>query len=289
MKSFIPLLFFITCVSCERYKFDVSASLIRDESYCRNIQINVDKDSLVVLQWNLGHFSNGKLTESEINHDEISEVIVNFRKVFESYSADLISLNEYSDIMGDYGGKEYITRDILFYDYDYAYLGIQKNYSCNSLISSFQLQNVRYNSFLCNESAQITHTSLIKADDYYYISSLFHWHGKKINLISTHLAFDENNQLVAKAQIEELVDRYKDCEYVILCGDWNSPSEFYDIFINNGYQLANCDQYGQIITYPFLSRCLDNIIVKGIQINNVKTINTDLSDHYPIICTIKLN
>ena len=93
MKSFIPLLFFITCVSCESYKFDVSASLIRDESYCRNIQINVDKDSLVVLQWNLGHFSNGKLTESEINHDEISEVIVNFRKVFESYSADLISLN----------------------------------------------------------------------------------------------------------------------------------------------------------------------------------------------------
>lgn len=288
MRLYILFFIFVLCVSCEKHKYNTVTSLIRDESYCSH-QINVNKDNIVVFQWNLGHFSNGKLPESVINQDDINETVVNYRTVLESYSPDLISLNEYSDIMGDYSDKKYITRDVLFYDYNYAYIGVQNNYSCNSLISAIHLKNIRYNSFTCNKTAQITHTSLIKANDYYYISSLFYWKGKKINLISTHLAFDENNPLIAQAQIEELIDKYKDCEYVILCGDWNSPSEFYDIFKNNGYQLSNFDQYGQFITYPSLSRYLDNIIVKGVHINNVEVIETDLSDHYPIICTIQLN
>lgn len=248
---------------------------------------NIDKDSLVVFQWNIGHFSHGGLPFSNISQDDIQEAIINYNNILEQYAPDIISINEYSNILGEYQDIKFISRDILFHSYKFAYLFPQNNYSCNSVFSRYPLMDVRNNSFSCNKDTQITHTSAIKADDYYYISSFIIWNGKLISFISTHLAFDDNNEEIAKAQIRELVDKFSECDYVIMCGDWNCSQDSFDIFKDNDYQLANCDQYGNIITYPALSKCLDNIIVKGLSVHNIKVIKTDLSDHYPIMCTIK--
>ena len=83
----------------------------------------------------------------------------------------------------------------------------------------------------------------------------------------------------------ELIDKFKDCDKVIMIGDWNCLDfSNLDLFTENGFSLANNDSSVPTITSN--TRSLDNIIYKGVQIENFKVHNTYLSDHYAISCNI---
>ena len=88
---------------------------------------------------------------------------------------------------------------------------------------------------------------------------------------------------MCQEEISELINKYKDCDRVIMCGDWNTTD--FSQFRKAGYSLAN---NGTLFTYPYKSYPLDNIIVKGLRISDVKMIKTDLSDHYPLVCTVSV-
>ena len=68
-----------------------------------------------------------------------------------------------------------------------------------------------------------------------------------------------------------------------MCGDWNT--ETYSSLKNAGYIFAND---GSLKTFPSKGYALDNIVVKGLEISDVRMIKTDLSDHYPLVCRISL-
>lgn len=286
-KIIWPLFFLSIAISCQKVVKN-SIDLLRNESYDCLYPSHIEKDVLTIMHWNIGHFSNGSSPYSTIEDKDLKIKVNQYRKLFDNCLPDFISLNEYSDIIGTHNGEEYFTRDVIFSQYPYAYIGIQNNYSCNAMISHFPLSQVRYNIFNCNTEAQISHTSIIRSEEYYYLSSTFQWKDKIINFISTHLAFDNNNPEIVKAQIKEVISKFDSCYYVIICGDWNTSPESYRLFEDNGYQLLNCGKFGQHITFPSSSMYLDNILTKGISILDISIIETDLSDHYPIMCKIRL-
>jgi endonuclease/exonuclease/phosphatase family metal-dependent hydrolase len=247
-------------------------------------------DSLIITQWNIGHFSGGSNPNSTIKPDNFSQAIQNYKDLFDRTNSDICSINEYSvDIGCDSQGYRYKAHETLFANFENFYIGNQRNYSCNAIFSHLALDNVQLVEYMCNMTAKITHTNLISATDYYFIESTIHVNGIEIKLVSTHLAFDQNNTEIALYQIEELIDRYRNDDYVILCGDWNiSNVSVFDPFLAADYQLANHGKFGDFITYGNNS-ILDNVIVKGLTISEVELVNSQLSDHKPLVVTLKLD
>ena len=77
--------------------------------------------------------------------------------------------------------------------------------------------------------------------------------------------------------------------YVIIGGDFNtSDDEFYDVFEEAEYKVANHGYFGTIKTHG--NDSIDNIIVKGFSFYNVESSADDkcTSDHNPIVADIHL-
>jgi len=281
-KSSIVVLWFLllgSAVACENEKDDINEE---SEPICNTVY-----NSFVVAQWNIGHFSGGASPNSTIDGVSYEKKLKAFRSVIDGISANLFSVNEFSEVFGtDSKGTPQKTLDVLFSDYSYRFVGHQTRYSCNALFSMQELNNVTESQYDCNQTAQIIKANHIRATDYYYIESVIKIKGCPVKLVTTHLAFDYGNEVIAKSQILEIIERYKDDSLVILCGDWNIMDvNNFDYFKAAGYQLANHGVYGDYMTFSG-GEVLDNIIVKGLNIQNVKMIETSLSDHKPLVVTL---
>ena len=290
IRVWIILYYLLIICSCTKDDSLYYYELIKNESFEKECIIEplLDTDSLIVLHWNIGHFSKGLVTNSLVAGEDMDSIIVEYHSIFEKLSPDIVSINEYSQVL--YADRDTIlfSRDILFNDYNYAYIGLQNTYSCNALFLDFPLLGVRYNKFNCNESLVLSLPSYIQAEDYYYISSRFTWEDKTINIVSTHLAYSPDNPKVVVNQIRELLKFFESEDYVIMCGDWNGAPDVYKLFEKKGYELLNCGDNGRYVTHPLSSKYLDNIVVKGLAMSNVNVLETNLSDHYPISCTVRL-
>ena len=124
-----------------------------------------------------------------------------------------------------------------------------------------------------------------------YLSYTIDLSGFSVKVIETHLKTrkfkNERNR-----QMEELIKTFQDQSHVIICGDFNvADVSEYDIFKSAGYVLANHGSSGDLITYPSKDggHPFDNIICKGFEISNVQVIETNLSDHYVIICDMVMS
>lgn len=237
--------------------------------------------------YNIGHFSGGVEKNSTITASDYVAKLAGYKAAIHSINPDVLGIAEYSRIFGKNLENENVeTRKVLLADF-MGFEGAQANYSCNALFFKTIVDKVKSKDYICNQTAVITHTNLIKATDYYYIDSDLYMHGERIKLVTTHLAFDNNNPAVCSDQIDELISLYADYEKVIFLGDWNVANfSQFDAFINAGYNLAND---GTFITYPAGNRALDNIIAKGVTISNPGIIQTTgLSDHLPFYCDINI-
>lgn len=252
------------------------------------ISPSIEKDTLRVLQWNIGHFSLGKTYKSTISDSIFKVRAQSFKDFFSLVDADFISLNEYSFyFINTASHPKCCTDTLILSEYPNKVLGNNgknRRYSFNAIFSKYELADSRSIEYQCNQSTVITHTDKIKASDYYYIQSRIRWHDKDVIFISTHLAFDNNNNDVVNNQIGELIKVTNHDEFVIICGDFNS-AEGYSIFSDHGFETAN---HGDKETYPSANptQALDNIVVKGLHIHNVQVIPSFVSDHFPIICDI---
>lgn len=275
----------ISLLSCSQIPFDPDSP--------KDLTITSDgllpKDSVVIMQWNIGHFSHGRFPTSIVTDIDYYDKVREYRQLLDIVSADIISLCEYSVLFSNTTSHPRCYADtLLFYNYPNKFIGndgIARNYSLNALMSKRELflpASIDYNT---NLTATITHTSLIKATDYYYNKTYFEMDGQRVALINTHLAFDTNNPNVATDQISELIHSLAEEEYVVICGDFNTVASSYAMFTEAGYTLANNGSFG---TFPSATNTapLDNIISKGLQIRNPFIIKNSLSDHYPFVCTI---
>lgn len=136
-----------------------------------------------------------------------------------------------------------------------------------------------------------------------YSRAIIEKDGKQIAFYSTHLSVESSD--VRKEQLKELsITLQKDpIEYKIIVGDFNTDQgkEEYDVFLENGFVLANGyndvwietmeqkDSAREASDIEMNIKYLDNIIVSSnIDIISVKAIETDLSDHYPLIAELIL-
>jgi len=247
--------------------------------------------SFNIATWNIGHFSNGKLKNSEIKDANYKEKSEEYRKYINELNADLICFNEYSELFTSSNA----TKKALFKTEPQVCLeGAQYNYSCNAVFSGLPLKNVCVHAFECNKTATITHTTAIKAPDYYYITGQLTVDGETVDLVFTHLAFDDNLEpdTVCINQMNELISKFADSKHVVMMGDWNAYSySYFDRFKDAGYTVGNTN--GKIKTCTGsktggLEWAVDNIIVKGLQISNFHSVDTKLSDHVAVVATISL-
>lgn len=249
-------------------------------------EVKEEANTFTVGSWNIGHFSNGASTNSKITDANFNTSLDKYQDyIYDEINTDILILNEYSNLFT----PSNLAKSTLFNQFNkVAFEGVQSRYSCNAVYSNLELVNIGSNIYNCNQTAEITHTTAIKASDYYYVSAELYINGEKIVIVGVHLGFDSNKtpDTVCLNQIEELISKYKDEEYVIMLGDWNVKEfSYFDKFVDAGYTLGNTDS--TLYTYP--GRSLDNIIVKGLSISNFRVHYTDLSDHYGVTAKITLS
>lgn len=247
--------------------------------------------------WNIGHFSGGNGQKTAIPQEKLDVAKATFRHyINEAIGADVIGICEHSAMLCNADqppiSGPIFAKDALFDAYAISYEGAQHNYSGNAVFAKADtaLTGVRRKIFTCNESAKITHTDVIRASDYYYLKGTVSVGGAPVTLVVCHLAFDmkRNPDTVNIDQIRELIEVLKNEERVIIAGDFNCRDfAQFDLFRAAGYALGND---GSLITCPTASsnKALDNIIVKGVTVTNVRVHETALSDHHALSADITL-
>ena len=248
------------------------------------------EDYLVLFSYNIGHFALGVQKNSTITAAQYPTKVDGFRALLSNKNPDIYGIVEYSEIFGkNASGVDVYAKDELFNFERTRFESSQMNYACYALFGGERapLYNVQINDFECLKNESVSQSG-ITAQDYRYISANLYAFGVSIKLVVTHLAFDSSRPGVLQDyQIEELIEKYGDEDYVIMMGDWNcSNQSHFDAFVEAGYSLAND---GSFITYPSGASALDNIVVKGLEISDVEMVNNSLSDHYPLICKITPN
>ena len=253
---------------------------------------SVNANSVRLATWNIGHFSMGVHTYSKVGSADYTAKLEAYKNYLSAIDADVITLNEYSANFTDPSKNSAATsltlaKTTVFSDYPIAFEGSQSRYSCNAIYAKAGLTNIEQHVFECNKNATITHTNAIKASDYYYITADLNVGGVTVKIVTAHLAFDEkkNPDTVNINQMKELIEYCKNYDRVVLMGDWNVGSfSYFDTFVNAGYKLA-CTK-SNLPTYVGNTRCIDNIIYKGVTVSDFTLAGTNLSDHYGIYCTV---
>lgn len=238
----------------------------------------------VLCTWNIGHFSNGSKHYSLIRDDDFKEQLELYRSfIYKELSPDVIAVNEYNRFFCGEDNNDNVTSSILFDNFKKSVIGTQKIGICNAVFSNVRMKKSRIIFF--DSQKRTDGDDEIKTRENYFIESNLYIHGKKIKLVCLHLLFSNKvGEIYQRNQMVELINRYKKKDRVILCGDWNTG--IYTSLKEAGYVLAN---NGSLKTFPAKGYPLDNIAVKGLGINEVRMIKTNLSDHYPLICKITIN
>lgn len=244
---------------------------------------------LTLFSYNIGHFSNGAHTTSDITSANYIQKVDTFRALLSNSNPDIYGVVEYSEIFGKNTDNEDVnTKDELFNLSTTEFESTQLHYACYALFANrIPVYNVKINDFDCLENETITHTTAVEAQDYRYISADIYAFGLSIKLIVAHLAFDNNRPNVLQAaQMSELYTKYASSPYVIMMGDFNYQASAMaaDAEIN-GYTLAND---GSMKTYP-PNYALDNVLIKGLKFAWTKMVSSNLSDHNPLIVRIRAN
>lgn len=245
--------------------------------------LNENKQSIEVATWNIGHFSKGKKDYSLISPSECAKKATEYRSfVYDSINADVLCLNEYeSEFCNDSVYGSVIAEDVIFDKYHIQRVFKRNKYICNAIFSNNGLMNARQKSFNFRKELK---AQISRIDWYYYAFAETIIGGEKVAIVSTHLINGTGKYLQGRQdQIDELIKACEHYKRIIICGDLNTQD--YSKFKKAGYTLAN---NGSIVTFPSKSYALDNIMVKGLKISNVRVLKTSLSDHFPLKCKISL-
>lgn len=279
MRKIIIMLVLVVCAG------GLYASLVPSNSPKTKLSNKyVEKSEIVLCTWNIAHYyaygSSKKVIDGSIYESKLKE----FREViYDSINADLISLNEYSPVFGiDKDGGEHLSSNILFDGYNSWIEGgaTKKGTGHNAIYS-----NVRMGNYQKHEFDYIKTTKYKEShNDYYYLSADMFVGGELVKFICVYLIYSTKDASLVQNQIAELIEKYKNEKRVVICGDFNTRN--YSKLKKAGYSLAND---GSIITFYKTSKPLDNVVAKGVKISNVHTVNTKLSDHYPLVCKISIN
>ena len=247
--------------------------------------MKAEKDSVRIATWNIGHFSFGDYPNTSISDAEFQGKLEEYKDyIYHDLDADVLALNEYSNMFTPTRS----ARNTVFGQYATALEGNQYHYSCNAMYSRADLVNIKAHEFECNRAADMESPYGIYASDYYYIAADLHLGRETVKLVSAHLAFYAGRTTppppIAENQMRELIETFKDCDRIMLMGDWNCTPERLKIFETAGYTLMNTDS--TLSTFAKSPASLDNVVYKGVTVSDFALHKTALSDHYAISCTV---
>lgn len=240
---------------------------------------------LRVAQWNIGHFSCGRADESFVSRSEAAAMGQKYKAFIDSVGADILSLNEFSPAFTrpDESGNTLMAAQTVLADYPSASVGPKWQYNCNALFArKYKWRNPQTKLF--------DHA----VEKRYYQWASIRLGLKRVVIVSAHLDWNsgDSGKVYRQRQIAEIVERFGNLPRVIICGDWNvdEASEFAP-FEAAGFTLANKTAAGSLPTWPSgesPNLPIDNIVVKGLRVSNVKVFNDQtLSDHCLIVADVE--
>ena len=272
---------------------------------------------LRVVQWNIGGFTHGD-NGGDQGYDfgnRQAQYYIDlpiWKDTINDMDADVICCCEYNEVMlhGAGGDPDVIAREEIFGLFKHAYIQPKlANYMMTAIFSHMRAESITRKEF----DAQRSYGNPVHR---YYESAKYNIANKDVYVVATHLETggeEDAGVPVRLAQMDELIDYASDKEYVIICADFNASSfnddedrahgsEQYNKFLEAGFKMANHGYLGDFNTGEKVYSILDNIIVKGFDVSNIKIYddpnNTSkqvelvqehqLSDHAAIGCTLTM-
>ena len=255
-----------------------------------------------IMTYNIGHLNGGGLTaidkrrKSSITDSDYASKKEVGLAICNQFKTDFIGVTEYPLDFAPFSASHSTetTREILFKKYWSSYIDLNGqdpdhigdvNYDdYNGMFGRIPLLNlhkVEWNSELLANRFYMVGTGLLGECE--------------VKIVLAHFGFTRplTETTLQEIQVAELVEAFKQEQYVIIMGDLNLPSlSLLDPFVANGYSLANGGEFGPFNTYrntnAFANRALDHIIVKGFNIKKAYMINSALSDHNPFLADLEI-
>ncbi|MBP5510161.1 MAG: hypothetical protein J6Z49_04530 [Kiritimatiellae bacterium] len=239
--------------------------------------------------WNIGHFSCGRSSQPTLSDEAAEEMAAKYRLFIDYAGVDIMGLAEYSPYFTKTGKKR--TAGTLFADWLIALEGTRRGGMCNALF-------LREGAVTETREREYAHRVRLA----YYKFARVRLNGVVFCLVETTLeqtdSAEPSHQSDRIKQIQTLIEDFKDEPYVILGGDFQIQRkkgdtadcwQEYALFEKAGWTLAHHGEmktaYTRTAGKPKLP--LDNIIVKGFDIRNVR-VQSDpaLSDHALLRATL---
>lgn len=242
--------------------------------------------SFTLAIWNIGRFSNGAQSSSTIDITKDPGIIQKYNSfINETLCPDVFVVNEYNNVFyKDGNGKEVHTDSLLFNSFNYRFIGPEW-WKCNAIFSKYKIRNLdQDDEIVCYFTSHKAIKDDIKVSKRktYYLENTVEIRGRCLKIVSVHIDFSKKSSGVyQRAQITELIERYKEEKQLIICGDFNVRN--YKQFKEAGYSVAND---GSLKTFPSKKSPLDNVVYKGVDVSNVQMFSTTLSDHNPLSCKV---
>ncbi|MBR3466917.1 MAG: hypothetical protein IKH15_06830 [Bacteroidales bacterium] len=269
---------------------------------------------LRVVQWNIGGFTKGANGGDQgYNYkgheaDFYTDLPV-WKDTINDMNADIICCCEYNKVMlhGEGGEPDVIARDEIFGLYKHAYIQPKlEDYNMKAIFSHMAAKGLTRTLFPTHRNGSQP----------YYETVRYKVNNNDVYVIATHLDWSrgDTDTSYRQGQMEELMAFAADKQYVIICADFNAGagdvteefrrngSKEYDQWLEAGFKMANHGYLGDFNTGSKVYSVLDNIIVKGFDVSNIKIYddpnNTSkqvelvqehqLSDHAAIGCTLTM-
>jgi len=108
----------------------------------------------------------------------------------------------------------------------------------------------------------------------------------QVGVISTHLSFHSKEERLQQIKtIEKEIQEFD--KPLILMGDLNTTEDSEEFSIFNTY-LSNPSEGKTFITKPDEERQIDFILTRGLRTEKIEVIESDASDHYPVLAKFSL-
>ena len=267
--------------------------------------------------WNIGHFSLGKSYDTFISdqkadldysnygnstpYSNYDAQLTRWRQCLNEYSPDILMTCEYCATFAHNSGGDVNAVDAIFNKWLYNRIG--------SLPSATSyMRTAVFSNAVLGGAYEVVYPQTVQAGRYYQCVDTIIG-GVPTKLVVTHLDFGATGDgaTYRAAQIQKLITDFANKTHVIICGDFNvSSADEYDAFVNAGYTMANHGYMGNVLTYPSSGTevwgtggtktmynepvsPLDNIVVKGFAMGNIRLIDKkELSDHCGVVCDLTL-
>ena len=250
----------------------------------------VERANVRFLHWSVGRFGDGTYSVASIPESKGKEMAAKYVKFLDSVDADIVGIAEYSENFTTNGSMK--SSSALFNGYEKS-IGPAKGDICNAIF------------FKPAKATKIEEKDVFferHFEDTYYRAVKLNVSGVPVWFVQAHL--DGNTYLSGhrkdrEAQMKKLIEDFSGEPNVVIAGNFRvgvripgkecfpAPEE-YKVFEMAGYELANLFGTG---TYPIESpiQPLDNIILKGVGISEVRFLEADrLSNHLAISCKLSI-